>query len=339
MRCYTVDGRGLASLKMVDRPPPGPLAAGEVRIDVHAVALNYRDLLVASGQYGGTQNPPIIAASDMSGVVSEVGPGVTDFKLGDHVVNAPLRNWPAGMLCRSWSRSFVGGQGVDGVLAEQVSYPAASLVNAPKHLSHEQASTLVVAGLTAWATLVTHGNTKPGQWVLIHGTGGVAIFATQISRMLGARIIQTTSNKKKAERLRTEFGVHATLDYRDESWPEEVRRLTAGQGVDVVVELAGGESLSKSIQACNYGARIGIVGVLDGLESSINVFSLIMHQVTVRGIYMESAAEMRRFSGAVEAGSLNPVIDRVFPMENVKDAYSHLHAQKHFGKIVIQVRA
>ena len=112
-----------------------------------------------------------------------------------------------------------------------------------------------------------------------------------------------------------------------------------GQGVDVVVELAGGESLSKSIQACNYGARIGIVGVLDGLESSINVFSLIMHQVTVRGIYMESAAEMRRFSGAVEAGSLNPVIDRVFPMENVKDAYSHLHAQKHFGKIVIQVRA
>ena len=118
MRCYTVDGRGLASLKMVDRPPPGPLAAGEVRIDVHAVALNYRDLLVASGQYGGTQNPPIIAASDMSGVVSEVGPGVTDFKLGDHVVNAPLRNWPAGMLCRSWSRSFVGGQGVDGVLAE-----------------------------------------------------------------------------------------------------------------------------------------------------------------------------------------------------------------------------
>lgn len=338
MRCYTTDGRGLASLKMANRPTPGPLGQGEVRINVHAVALNYRDLLVAGGQYGGVQDPPIIAASDLSGVVEELGPGASEFQVGDHVVNAPVRDWSAGTLRRSWSRTFVGGQGVDGVLAEEVVYPESALVRAPKNNSHPQAATLVVAGLTAWAAIVTHGRTQPGEWVLIHGTGGVAIFAAQIAKLLDAHVVQTTSDEEKASRLRDEFGVEATLNYREEKWPQEVRRLTAGRGVDVVVELAGGESLSRSIDACNYGARVGVIGVLDGLESTINVFSLIMRQVALRGIYVESAAELSRFTAAVESGLLCPVVDRVFPMEDARAAYEYLESQKHFGKVVIQVR-
>ena len=336
MRCYTVDGRGLENLQMVERPAARPPGCGEVLVDVHAVTLNYRDLLVASGQYGGVQNPPIIAASDMSGVVAALGPGVTGFRVGDRVLNAPLRDWPAGPLRREWSKTFVGGQGVDGVLAEQVVYPAASLVSVPTHLTFEQAASLTVAGLTAWAAIVTHGQTQPGEWVLVHGTGGVAIFAAQIAKLMGARVIQTTSNAQKAARLKQELSVDETLDYRDADWPQQVRKITGKRGVDVVVELAGGDSLARSIQACGYGGRVGVIGVLDGVDSALNVFSLIMHQVTLRGIYMESAAELRCLANAVEATGLTPVIDRVFAMDEAMSAYQYLASQEHFGKIAIR---
>ena len=335
--CYTTDGRGIAHLKRERRSVAAALGPDEVRVAVHAVALNYRDLLVAEGQYGGPQSPPIIVASDMSGTVSEIGSAVCEFAIGDHVINAPVPAWTDGMLQRQWSRSFVGGQGANGVLAEELIYPASGLVTAPKHLSHEQAATLVVAGLTAWAAMVTHGNAQPGQWVLIHGTGGVAIFASQIAKMLGVRVIQTTSSPAKAARLKEDFGVAETLDYRSAKWPEEVRELTAGRGVDVVVELAGGNSLSKSVDACNYGARVGVIGVLDGLESQLNVFSLIMRQVSLRGIYMESVTELVRFARAVEAVCLEPLVDRVFSFDQASAAYEYLKSQRHFGKVVIRV--
>ncbi|MEK6249924.1 MAG: NAD(P)-dependent alcohol dehydrogenase, partial [Planctomycetales bacterium] len=323
-------------LTLAERPDPAP-GENEVLIDVHAVSLNYRDLLVASGQYGGVQDPPIIATSDMAGVVSEIGSGVKHLQPGDRVFNAPLRNWPAGQLCRDWSNTFGGGQGLDGVLAEQVVYPAASLVPIPEHLSFSQAATLTVAGLTAWAAIVTHGRTRPGEWVLIHGTGGVAIFAAQIAKLLGGRVIQTTSSATKADRLKQELGVDETLDYRDKQWPDRVRKITGGAGVDVIVELAGGTSLARSVEACGYGARIGVIGVLDGLESSINVFALIMHQVQLRGIYMESALELHRFANAVSTGKLVPVVDREFPFEDALVAYEYLKSQQHFGKVVIRV--
>lgn len=338
IRCYTTDGKGLAQLQCVQRTVPVGLYPDQVRVAVHAVALNYRDLLVAGGQYGGPQNPPIIVASDMSGIVLEVGRDVQSVAVGDHVINAPVPEWLDGRLQRKWSRSFVGGQGTDGVLAEELVYPASGLVPAPRNTSHEQAATLVVAGLTAWAGLVTHGAAQPGQWALIHGTGGVAIFAAQIAALLGVRVIQTTSSPQKAMRLKETLGVAETLDYRNENWPEEVRSLTDGVGVDVVLELAGGSSLGKSIEACNYGARVSVIGVLDGLESSLSVFSLIMREVSLRGIYMESVAELGQFARAVETEKLTPVIDRVFNFEEVDAAYTYLKSQQHFGKVVVRVR-
>ena len=338
MRCYTVDGTGLEGLKLVNRQPAGSLPPGHVRVDVHAISLNYRDLLVAGGQYGGVQEPAIIAASDMSGVVTELGPAVSDLSVGDRVLNAPIPGWLAGELRRDRSRTLIGGQGVDGVLAEQIVFPSASLVTIPEHLSFEEGATLTVAGLTAWAAVVTHGQTQPGQWVLIHGTGGVAIFAAQIASILGARIIQTTSSSEKALQLKNTLGVHHTLDYGDEDWPRQAQDLTGGCGVDVVVETAGGCSLQRSIQACGFGARIGMIGVLDSLESCINVFSLIMRQISVHGIYVASVAELRALAVAVAANELVPVIDRVFAFEDARAAYDHLKSQQHFGKVVIRVR-
>lgn len=164
MKCYLVDGQGIDALKIVEKPFPGPLNEQDVLVQVKACSLNYRDLMVAKGQYqyksGGY--PPFVPLSDMAGVVLSVGSGVTDLKPGDRVLNAPFRHWPAGTLRSSWARTFVGGSGLDGVLSEQIVYPADALVNVPEHLSFAEASTFTIAGLTAWAAVVTHGKTRPG---------------------------------------------------------------------------------------------------------------------------------------------------------------------------------
>lgn len=338
MRCYIVDGSGSASLKLVERPAPAPPGPGEVLVEVHAVSLNYRDLMVADGRYGGPQNPPIIACSDMAGVVAAVGPGVHYLKTGNRVLNAPFRHWPAGALRRDWSRSFVGGQGVDGVLAEQIVYPADALVPVPSHMTLEQGSTLTIAGLTAWAAVVTHGRVRPGQWVLAHGTGGVAIFAAQLARLFHAQAILSTSNPDKGRIVRERFGVAETIDYRDPEWPKRVREITGGGGVDIVVETAGGEQLGGSIESCNYGARVGMIGVLGGIECKFSAFPLLMHQVTIRGIYMESTHELQALALALEAGKVEPCVDRVFKFEDAPAAYEYLHSGRHLGKVVIQVR-
>jgi len=338
MRCYITDGSGADSLELVERAAPNPPGPGEVLVDVQAVSLNYRDLLVVDGRYGGPQNPPIIACSDMAGTVAAVGSGVYGLKFGDRVLNAPFRHWPAGTLRRDWSRTFVGGQGVDGVLAEQVVYPADALVPVPSHLSFEQGATLTIAGLTAWGALVTHGRVRPGEWVLAHGTGGVAIFAAQLARLFEARVILSTSSAEKSKIVRERFAVAETIDYRDEHWPKQVREITGGRGVDVVVETAGGEQLSRSIDSCGYGARVGLIGVLGGMECSLSAFSLMMHQVTVRGIYMESTQELHALARAMEAGRLEPCVDRVFDFEGALAAYEHLRSGRHLGKVVIRVR-
>lgn len=336
MKCITTDGLGIEGLKFCDRdaPAPGP---GEVLVDVHAVSLNFRDLMVAKGLYGGVPDEPFLAGSDMCGVVAQVGEGVGALAAGDHVVNAPFRNWPAGRMRSDWARTFVGGAGVDGVLAEQIVYPAASLVKKPANLSFEEGSTLTIAGLTAWAAVVTHGLVRAGDWVLLHGTGGVSIFAAQIAHMMGARTIMTTSSKDKAEIVREKFGVAHTLNYRDDTWPQQAVKLTGG-GANIVVEVAGGESLGRSIKACAYEGRVAVIGVLGGLQSSIDLVDLLHKQVTVRGIFMESAQELADFARAIEGGGLTPWIDRVFDFDDAQDAYRHLESQQHMGKVVIKMR-
>jgi NADPH:quinone reductase-like Zn-dependent oxidoreductase len=155
--------------------------------------------------------------------------------------------------------------------------------------------------------------------------------------MMGARTIMTTSNEEKAAIAREKLGVAHTLDYRDEKWHKRVIELTDG-GVNIVVEVAGGETLGRSIKACTYEGRVGVIGILGGLQSTINVVDLLHKQVTVRGIFMESAQELGDFASAVEAGGLRPWIDREFDFDQAPDAYRHIQSQQHMGKIVINVR-
>lgn len=336
MKCYLVDGKGIEGIKLAERAPPS-VGDHEVLIDVKACSLNYRDLMIAKGeyQYGSQNYPPVIALSDMAGIVAGVGKKVTDFKPGDRVLNAPFRHWPAGKLRQSWASTFVGGLGNDGVLAEQIAFPADSLVKIPSFLSFEEASTFTIAGLTAWAAIVTHGKTRPGEWVLLQGTGGVSIFAAQLARLIGAKTIMTTSSKEKAEFVKANFGVHATVNYQDHDWSKQVKELTQGSGIDVVVDVAGGDALAQSLKVCTYGARVAVIGVLSGQKSMIETRDLLKHQVHVRGIFMESAEELGALMKAVDAWHLKPHVDKVFPFTQAQEAYRYQEAQKHIGKVVI----
>lgn len=336
-KCYVLDGSGFQGLRQEERSTPSTPDRDDVLVDIKAVSLNYRDLMVAKGQYGDTEASPIVAASDMSGVVAAVGSNVKEFKVGDRVLNSPIRKWPGGMIRAEWVRTVLGGAGVDGVLSEKFVYPSEALVKIPEHLDFKEASTLPIAGLTAWAAVVTHGRAKPGHWVLLHGTGGVSIFGAQIAKALGARVIMSSSSKEKGEFVRKEFGVDAIINYEDENWPKDVKKITGGHGADIIVETAGGITFGRSVRACAYGAHIGVIGILDGSASTFNVYDLMPKQITVRGIFMESTEELRAFSQAVEAGKIVPYIDKVFSFDQASEAYQYLESQKHIGKVVIDV--
>jgi NADPH:quinone reductase-like Zn-dependent oxidoreductase len=337
MKNYLVDGKGIDSIQLTEKPSPAALNDDDVLVEPQAWSLNYRDLMIVKGQYQyKNQNvPPFIPLSDMAGIVKAVGKSVTELKPGDRVLNAPFKRYPAGNLRSTWARTFVGGMGVDGVLAEQVIYPADSLVKVPKHLNFQEAATFTIAGLTAWAAIVTHGKTAPGDWVLLQGTGGVSIFAAQLAKAMGARTIMTTSSKEKADYVKATFGVSATVNYNDANWTEQVKEMTQGAGVDVIVDVAGGEVLSQSLHICNYGARVGVIGILSGHDSNIHIRDLLSHQVQLRGIFMESTEELRALMRAVDALQLKPAIDKTFSFGQAKDAYHYLESQKHIGKIVI----
>lgn len=337
MKCYLVDGKGIDNLKSVVRDSPALSDENNALVSVKACSLNYRDLMIAKGQYGGkgSDYPPTIPLADMAGVIKAVGKNVSDLKPGDRVLNSPFRCYPAGSLRSSWARTFVGGMGVDGVLAEEIVYPADALIKIPEHLNFIEASTFPIAGLTAWAAISTHGKTKPGDWVLLQGTGGVSIFAAQLAHAMGAKTIMTTSSDEKAAFVKKHFHISATVNYKNADWTKQIKEITKGGGVDVIVDVVGGETLSQSLQICNYGARVAVIGVLSGQETNLRIRDLLQHQITLRGIFMESTEELRALMKAVDALQLKPAVDKTFPFSEATAAYRYLEAQKHIGKVVI----
>jgi NADPH:quinone reductase-like Zn-dependent oxidoreductase len=337
MKGYLTNGKGIDKLKLSEMADPTDLSPNDVLVDVKACSLNYRDLLIAKGQYSPGDFAPFIPLSDMAGVVKTVGAKVSDLKSGDRVLNAPFRHWPAGTMRSDWARTFIGGAGINGVLAEKVAYPSDALIKIPEHLDFIQASTFTIAGLTAWAAVVTHGKANPGDWILLQGTGGVSIFAAQIAQMLGARAIMTTSNETKSDFVKKNLGVYATANYRDPNWPKIVKELTGGKGVDVVVDVVGGDTLTHSLHICAYGARVAAVGILDSKESHIHIMDLITHQIQLKGIFMESTEKLRELMKAVEAAKLKPIVDKVFDFADARRAYEYLESQKHIGKVVIKI--
>ncbi|MEM7479930.1 MAG: NAD(P)-dependent alcohol dehydrogenase [Acidobacteriota bacterium] len=314
------------------RPEPGP---GEIRIALSAVSLNYRDLLMVTGQYNPRQPLPLVPCSDGVGTVEAVGPGVTRFVPGDRVCPLFSQRWIAGEPTPERLRSTLGGP-LDGTLRSHMTLPAEGAVAAPEHLSDAEAACLPCAALTAWSALVTLGDLTAGDTLLVLGTGGVSISALQLGVALGARVIVTSSSDAKLERAR-DLGAWQTLNYRrDEAWGKTVRQLTGGRGVDQVLEVGGAGTLEQSLKAVRPGGTVSVIGVLAGVKAPLSVLPVLMQQVRLQGVLVGHRDGFEAMNRALAANSLHPVVDRVFPFDEARAAFDHLASARHFGKVVIE---
>jgi NADPH:quinone reductase-like Zn-dependent oxidoreductase len=326
---------GLENLHLAELPEasPGP---GQAVVRVRACSLNYRDLVLGKGGYGRAVKPPVTPLSDGAGEVIAVGAGVTRVTPGDRVCAIFMQRWLAGGVDDDRFASALGA-GLDGMLAEQVCLNAEGLVHFPPHLSYEEAATLPCAAVTAWNSLFCSGDLRPGQTVLVLGTGGVSIFALQFAKLAGARVIATSGSDEKLVRVR-EMGADAVINYRSTpQWDQAVRELTGGLGVDHVVEVGGAGTMPLSIKAVRRGGHIALIGVLSG-QGEIDPRPILMKSVRVHGIYVGSRDMFEAMNRAISLGGLRPVVDRVFGFEDAVAALRHLESGVHFGKVCLTVQ-
>jgi len=305
----------------------------EVGVRMHSASLNYRDLIAADHGVGRE----LVPLSDGAGVVEEVGEAVSHLQKGDRVTGLFFPHWQSGEIDACVFSSARGGEPTDGMLSQYVYGQEKSFIKFPDHLSFEEASTLPCAGLTAWNALVVRGKLKPGETVVIMGTGGVAIFALQLAKKIGARVILLSSSDEKLKKAKT-MGADEGINYREHpDWEKRVLEKTGGTGADLVLELGGGGTLGRSIEAVRMSGRISLVGVLTGFEAEVNPLPILRKSLSVRGIYVGSADMQRQLHRALEVNEIHPVIDRIFPFDQAKEAYAYMKSARHFGKIVIRI--
>jgi len=336
MRLYELQSaNGIESLKLLERPTPSP-GPDEVLLRISATTLNYRDLLTIRGGYGSRQKLPLIPLSDAAGIVEAVGRGVTRFKPGDRAINGFFPNWLAGEPSEQKFSGAPGGQ-LDGVLSEYRVFPQHALVHPPAHLSDPAAAGLACAGLTAWSAVVKFGGLRPGDTVLTQGTGGVSLFALQFAKLVGARVIATSSSDDKIAKLR-KLGADETINYTTvPNWGSQARSLTGGRGVDLVIEVGGAGTLNESIRATRIGGTIAMIGVLANPVGDLRLPIVVMQQMKLQGVTVGSLEDFRTMVDAIALHRLQPVMDKVFPFEQAPDAFAHMVARKHFGKVAIAI--
>jgi NADPH:quinone reductase-like Zn-dependent oxidoreductase len=337
MKAWTLPAFGIDSLELKDLPAPA-LKPGQVLIQVEAVSLNYRDLLVVLGHYNPKMHLPRIPASDGAGVVKAIGEGVTRVKPGDRVCGSFMQNWIDGRPTQEKIRGALGGD-IDGMLAEQVVLHEQGLVKIPDYLSIEEAATLPCAALTAWNALVNAAHLTAGETVLIQGTGGVSIFALQFAKAMGARVLGTSGSYEKLERAR-KLGLDAGHNYRTQpEWAKWVLEQTNGQGADVIVEVGGAGTFSQSLAAIRIGGTVAQIGVLTQSTEPLHIPLILHKQVRVQGIYVGSRTQFEDMNRALEQNRVQPVIDNIYAFHDLPAALRHMQSATHFGKIVVRVSA
>ncbi len=334
MRAYRFDRFGLENLKLVDIDPPRP-GPDEIVIDVRAFSLNFRDLLVIKGLYNPKLKLPAVPISDGAGAVSAVGEGVERVKVGDKVVSHFVSGWIDGPFRAEYAATTLGLPRA-GLAAEQTALPAEAVLPLPEGYDFVQAATLPIAALTAWSALVTEGHLRAGQTVLTLGTGGVSIFALQFAKALGAKVIITSGSDEKLERAR-QLGADHTINYRTHAdWAVEVLKLTDRLGADATVETGGAGTLNQSLKATRAGGLVAMLGALTGLRAEVDLAAVLMKRLRIAGILVDSRAAFEDMNRFIEQHAIHPVIDRVYPFEQLPDALRLIEAGGHFGKIVVQ---
>ena len=310
---------------------PGP---GEITVDLKASSLNYHDYAVVKGMI--PTEPGRIPMSDGAGIVSAVGDGVTEFAVGEQVVSTFFPDWLDG---RPPSSAFarVPGDGIDGYAREAVTAPTHWFTRAPSGFSHAEAATLTCAGLTAWRALFVDYAVKPGDTVLVQGTGGVSIFALQFAKAAGATVIATSSSNEKLERVR-ELGADHLINYKEvEAWGPKALEITGGRGVDCVVEIGGAGTLDQSMLATRVGGHVALIGVLAGFAGPVQTALLFSKNLKVQGLTVGSRAMQQDMIAAIEANGIKPVISDTFALADLADAFRHQESGSHFGKIAVEI--
>jgi NADPH:quinone reductase-like Zn-dependent oxidoreductase len=337
MRAYQLPkgGAGIDALVKVERPNPKP-AYRQVLVKVVACSLNYRDLAIARGTYRLPVREDIIPLSDGAGEVIEIGEGVRRVKVGDKVAGNFFQRWSAGEPGPDTHLSALGG-GIDGMLAEYVVLEEEGVVKIPPHLSVEEGATLPCASVTAWHAMVEHARLIAGNTVLLQGTGGVSIFGLQLAKAMGVKVIITSSSDAKlahAKKLGADHGINynSTPD-----WDKAAMELSAGRGVDCVVEVGGAGTIARSFGSIRVGGRIGLIGGLSGPATELNPAMILAKRANVQGISVGSTQMFDAMNRAITANKIKPVIDKVFGFDEVQTAYKHMASGTHFGKIVIRI--
>jgi len=334
MRVFQIqDDWGMANLKIAERPQP---QAGQVLLRMRASSLNFRDLIVPERGYGSfTGTLPLIPLSDGVGEVVEVGSGVTRVAVGDRVCPTFFQGWIAGDPDLARMTGSLGGP-IDGTMAEFMCLSEQGVVKVPDYLSDSEAATLPCAALTAWSAVATLGAVKPGERVLVQGSGGVALFALAFAKLAGAQVTVISSSDEKIERLKA-LGADATINYRTTpEWSKPAREITGGRGFDHIVELGGEKTLPQSLRCIRPGGTLSMIGVLSGASLSTPLGLIITRQVRLQGVTVGHRDGFEAMLRALEQHRVPIIVDRVFEFEALPDALAYLRSGAQFGKICIR---
>ncbi|WP_137937705.1 NAD(P)-dependent alcohol dehydrogenase [Chitinivorax sp. B] len=332
MKAIELTAPTLTAFRQIELPDP-KAGRGEVLIRLRAAALNFLDVAIATGNFPGMRFP-MIPVADGAGEVAALGEGVSQFAIGDRVIPHFMPNWQGGIITPH-NVAAMRGATLPGSLAEYVAVPASSLVALPDHLDFVQGATLPIAATTAW-NAVRSAQIRPGSVVVLLGTGGVSIFALQFAKAAGATVIIASSSDEKLERAR-HLGADHLINYRaTPAWDEEVLKLTDGRGADLVVETVGEATMMRAINAAATGGTIFTVGFVSGTSSSIELLPIIVKALRIIGNNTGSVADLAEATRAIAAHRIEPVIDRVFDIEDTPTAYAELSTGgRHFGKLAI----
>ena len=312
------------------------ISKNEVLVKIHAVSLNYRDLLVTKGigQWKPTKNR--IPVSDGAGEVVKIGSSIKKFKVGDRVTSLIAPHWESGKLSPEKLEGALGGSSRDGVLAEYVALTENAICRFPDYLSYVEASTLPVASLTAWNAVIEQSTLKVGSTILIIGTGGVSLFSLQFSKLAGYQIILTSSNDEKLEKAK-ELGAHHMINYqKNPDWTSEVMSITRGRGVDQVVDVVGGDHITESLKCLKSEGMVSMVGVMAGTKGLIDTGMVMNKAAKIQGVETGSTEMYKRMLTAMHLHKVKPTVDSVFSYEQVPEAFLLLKNGGHFGKICVQ---
>jgi NADPH:quinone reductase-like Zn-dependent oxidoreductase len=319
-------------LEEVPDPQPG---TGEVVVRLKAAALNHRDVWIRIGRYAGIKLP-IILGSDGAGTVHSVGAEVDPSLIGSPVLINPCLDWGDDPAVQRNDFRILGLPD-NGTYAEYVKVPASNVYPKPEELSWEEAAAVPLAAMTAYRAVVTRGQIKSGETVVVTGIGGgVAVFVLQILKKIGCRVFVTSGDDRKIERARS-LGAEGGANYRTQDWVAILRELTDGRGPDAIVDSAGGEVFDKALDLVRPGGKIITFGATLGPAKEVMVRRIFWKQLTVLGSTMGTPEEFRKAVELYSSGGLRPVIDSVFPLTDVQAAHRRMEAGEQFGRIVLSI--